>query len=89
LKKKKKIESEENLCGGPVFLLPPDYILKTKKIDLKRANKTPFEISLWSIKPVYFRFPISPLRFDPKRNERKKTIKKRGKNHTQNPILYW
>jgi len=84
----KKFESEENLLGDCVFT-PSKLYFEDKKIDLKRANKTPFEISLWSIKPVYFRFPISPLRFDPKRNERKKTIKKRGKNHTQNPILYW
>jgi len=84
----KKIESEENLLGECVFT-PSRLYFEDKKIDLKRANKTPFEISLWSNKPVYFRFSNFPRRFDPKRNERKKTIKKRGKNHTPNPILYW
>jgi hypothetical protein len=88
LKKKKKLKAKK-IYWGNVFLLPPRLYFEDKKIDLKRANKTPFEISLWSNKPVYFRFSNFPRRFDPKRNERKKTIKKRGKNHTPNPILYW
>jgi len=64
----------EKIYWGTVFLLPPDYILKTKKIDLKRAIKPLLKL-VCGVITLIFSIPHPPLDLIPKEMTHEKNHK--------------